>query len=81
MTGYITKDDPDEDGDTVSLRIPNKEIASIFQDSVVKFFTDTVSSDTIQNLIESMWDEEELLLEIYEFISLLPFAKKSLSTF
>ena len=25
MTGYITKDDPDEDGDTVSLRIPNKE--------------------------------------------------------
>ncbi|MBR2275688.1 MAG: PD-(D/E)XK nuclease domain-containing protein, partial [Lachnospiraceae bacterium] len=60
MTGYITKDDPDEDGDTVSLRIPNKEIASIFQDSVVKFFTDTVSSDTIQNLIESMWDKDEI---------------------
>ena len=60
MTGYITKDDPDEDGDTVSLRIPNKEIASIFQDSVVRFFTDTVSSDTIQNLIESMWDKDEI---------------------
>ena len=47
MTGYVTKSDPAEDGDTVSLKIPNKEIASIFQDSVVRYFTDTVSSDTI----------------------------------
>ncbi len=60
MTGYITKGDPNEDGDTVSLKIPNKEIASIFQDSVVRFFTDTVSSDTIKELIESMWDKDEI---------------------
>ena len=60
MTGYITKADPDEDGDTVSLKIPNKEIASIFQDSVVRFFTDTVNSDTIKELIESMWDKDEI---------------------
>ena len=32
MTGYITKAVPDEDGDIVSLKIPNKEIASIFQE-------------------------------------------------
>ena len=60
MTGYITKSNPDEDGDTVSLKIPNKEIASIFQDSVVRFFTDTVNSDTIKELIESMWDKDEI---------------------
>ena len=29
MTGYLTKSDPDEDGNTVSLKIPNKEIAGI----------------------------------------------------
>ena len=60
MTGYITKADPDEDGDTVSLKIPNKEIATIFQDSVVRYFTDTVNSDTIRNLIESLWEEDEI---------------------
>ncbi len=60
MTGYVTKADPDEDGDTVSLKIPNKEIASIFQDSVARYFTDTVNSDTIQNLLEALWEKDEI---------------------
>ena len=59
MTGYITKADPDEDGDTVSLKIPNKEIASIFQDSVVRYFTDTVNTDAIKELIASVWEKDE----------------------
>ena len=59
MTGYITKTDPDEDGDTVSLKIPNKEISSIFQDSVVRYFTDTVNTDTIKELIKSLWEKDE----------------------
>ena len=59
MTGYITKADPDENDETVSLKIPNKEIASIFQDSVVRYFTDTVNTDTIENLIGSMWEKDE----------------------
>ncbi len=59
MTGYVTKSDPDEDGDTVTLKIPNKEIASIFQDSVVRYFTDTVNTDTIKELIESLWEKQE----------------------
>ena len=59
MTGYITKADPDENDETVSLKIPNKEIASIFQDSVVRYFTDTVNMDTIENLIGSMWEKDE----------------------
>ena len=60
MTGYVTKADPDEDGDTVSLKIPNKEIASIFQDSVVRYFTDTVNTDTIQDLMKSLWERDEI---------------------
>ncbi len=59
MTGYITKADPDEEGEVVSLKIPNKEIATIFQDSVVRYFTDTVNSDTIRELMESLWDRNE----------------------
>ena len=59
MTGYVTKADPNEDGDTVSLKIPNKEIASIFQDSVIRYFTDTVSSDTIKELLEALWEKDE----------------------
>ena len=35
MTGYITKADAEEEGETVSLKIPNKEVASIFEDTVV----------------------------------------------
>ncbi len=60
MTGYVTKADPDEDGDMVSLKIPNKEIASIFQDSVVRYFTDTVNADSIQNLLEALWEKDEV---------------------
>ena len=59
MTGYITKSDPDEDGDTVSLKIPNKEIASIFTDCVVRYFTDTVNSDKIKELIYALWEKNE----------------------
>ena len=60
MTGYITKADPDEDGDTVSLRIPNKEIASIFTDCVARLFVETVDTDTIRNLLESLWEGDEI---------------------
>ena len=60
MTGYITKADPEEDRDTVSLKIPNREIASIFQDSVVRYFKDTVNTDTIKELLEALWEKDEI---------------------
>lgn len=60
MTGYVTKADPQEDGDTVSLRIPNREIASIFQDTVVSYFHETVSADRIKELIEALWEGDEV---------------------
>ena len=59
MTGYITKSDPEEDDDTVSLKIPNKEIASIFEDTVVKYFNETVNTDSINELLNSLWDSDE----------------------
>ena len=59
MTGYITKADAEEEGETVSLKIPNREISSIFEDTVVRFFTDTVNAATVQELIHTLWDRDE----------------------
>ncbi len=59
MTGYITKADPEEDDDMVSLKIPNKEIASIFEDTVVRYFNETVNTDSINELLNSLWDSDE----------------------
>ena len=59
MTGYITKADPEEDDDTVSLKIPNKEISSIFEDTVVRYFNETVNTDSINELLNSLWDSDE----------------------
>ena len=60
MTGYITKADAGEEGETVSLKIPNREISSIFEDTVVRFFTETVSNDTVKELINTLWEKDEV---------------------
>ncbi len=59
MTGYISKADASEEGEMVSLKIPNREIASIFEDTVVRFFTETVNDNTIKELIGSLWKKDE----------------------
>ena len=45
MTGYLTKADPEEDGNTVSLKIPNAEISGIFETAVVKLFQEQLDRD------------------------------------
>ena len=60
MTGYITKADAGEEGETVSLKIPNREISSIFEDTVVRFFTETVGNDTVKELINTLWEKDEV---------------------
>ncbi len=59
MTGYITKADAEEEGERVSLKIPNKEISSIFEEAVVRFFTDTVSDETVRELFNALWEKRE----------------------
>ena len=56
---FDIKADPDEDADTVSLRIPNREIAGIFQDTVMKYFTDHVNADEQKAMMESLWTGDE----------------------
>ena len=61
MTGYLTKADPDADGDTVDLKIPNVEIASIFEDTVVRHFKDSLALDRTkqEELMKALWDGDE----------------------
>ncbi len=57
LTGYITKGKEEVEG-TISLRIPNREIATIFEETVVRFFKDTVSDDLIRTLLLHLWNAE-----------------------
>ena len=58
MTGYLTKSDPEEEGCTLRLRIPNTEIAGIFEETVVKLFTDELDTRSQKELMESLWKED-----------------------
>lgn len=59
MTGYLTKADTEEEGETVSLKIPNKEITSIFEDTVVKLFMDTIDYSAQKSMMEALWNGDE----------------------
>ncbi|MBQ7565118.1 MAG: AAA family ATPase [Lachnospiraceae bacterium] len=58
MTGYITKANTLEEGETVSLKIPNREIASIFEDTVVKLFKETIDTSMQKSMMEAFWNKD-----------------------
>ena len=55
MTGYLTKADPEEGGDTVTLRIPNKEIYAVFETAVVRLFRESLDKDRQRALMDAFW--------------------------
>lgn len=59
MTGYLTKADAREEGETVSLKIPNQEIASIFEDAVVTFFKHTIDNNKQRSMMAALWNCDE----------------------
>ena len=59
MTGYLTKADPEENGQTVSLKIPNAEVAGIFENTVVQLFKDTLDKSRQKQLMTALWDGDE----------------------
>ena len=58
MTGYITKAYAEEEGETVHLKIPNREIASIFEDTVVKLFRETIDANMQKSMMEAFWNKD-----------------------
>ncbi|MBR2258961.1 MAG: AAA family ATPase [Blautia sp.] len=59
MTGYLTKADPNEEGNTIALAIPNREISGIFRDTVVKYFSDHVDMAELKVMMEALWTGDE----------------------
>ena len=59
MTGYLTKVDPDAEGDTVELTIPNVEISNIFEETVVRFFKDSLDRSKQKELMDALWNGDE----------------------
>ena len=61
MTGYLTKADPEADGDTVEIKIPNTEISNIFELTVVKHFNGALALDRSKQkeLMKALWDGDE----------------------
>ena len=61
MTGYLTKADPEADGDTVELKIPNTEISNIFEQTVVKRFNNALALDRSRQkaLMKALWEGDE----------------------
>ena len=65
MTGYVTavhREDSEDCQDyirRVDLRIPNREIAQIFQKAVSDHFKTTVDQNRINILMEALWNGEE----------------------
>ena len=55
MTGYLTKADPSAKGKNVALKIPNSEIAGIFQDTVAIHFREKLDASKQENLMEALW--------------------------
>ena len=57
MTGYLTVNHRvDNDKHPVELRIPNREIANIFQTAVVDHFNQNVDKTEINGLMNALWN-------------------------
>ncbi|MDO4808247.1 MAG: AAA family ATPase [Coriobacteriales bacterium] len=59
MTGYLSKADPTQVGDTVALRIPNREVAGIFQSEVMELFAQSLDTTLQDALMEALWSGDE----------------------
>ena len=59
MTGYLTKTGQTEKGKNVHLRIPNAEIESIFEDSVVSHFKRSMDRNVQKEILDAFWDGDD----------------------
>ena len=70
MTGYLTKADPEEEGNTVALKIPNTEINGIFETAVVRLFREQLDRSRQMALMDAFWsgDAESSTELLSEFL-------------
>ena len=59
MTGYLTRANPNDNGDKIALKIPNKEIAIIFEDTVVQYFIKNKDLTLQKTMIKAFFNGDE----------------------
>lgn len=61
MSGYITKKDVNDncENESVGLKIPNREITAIFENTVVSHFKKNLNRDVQKSMMEALWNEDE----------------------
>ena len=62
LTGYLTKENENENSKFTSLKIPNEEIKTIFADTVVEWFQDTMQTQDRTELFEAWWIGDDVKL-------------------
>ena len=70
MTGYLTKADPNEEGNVVSLRIPNTEIGVIFETAVIRLFQERLDRSRQKELMDAFWsgDTDTATKQVSDFL-------------
>ena len=62
LTGYLTQDKVSNSGETMSLKIPNKEIKEIFETTVKKWFNDQTQLIDRKVLFAAVWNGDSKTL-------------------
>ncbi len=55
LTGYLTKIQNDTENGMTHLIIPNEEVKTIFADTIVEWFKDTMRNSNRTSLMDSLW--------------------------
>jgi len=58
MTGYVSKANADDDYPMVRLRIPNREIATLFKEAVVERFNRRLDTSLADTFINALWNKD-----------------------
>ena len=62
MTGYLTKAEPEEEENTVILKIPNTEISGIFEKAIVRLFREELDRTRQKELMSAFWSGDSARL-------------------
>ena len=70
MTGYLTKAEPEKEGNPVVLKIPNTEISGIFEKAVVRLFRENLDRSRQKELMDAFWrgDVQKSTMLISDFL-------------
>ncbi len=58
LTGYLTKAPKQPDNGNTALVIPNKEVRTIFTDTITQWFKDNFNKETLSPFVQALWDRD-----------------------